>query len=41
MRWELGDGVLLSGLDDGSIDACVSTVVLRAAQYCQVLLRHP
>lgn len=27
--WTLGDGVSLAGLDDGSFDACVSTVVLQ------------
>lgn len=29
VRWELGDGVSLSGLESASVDACVSTVVLQ------------
>lgn len=29
VRWELGDGVSLSGLTAGSFDACMSTVVLQ------------
>jgi SAM-dependent methyltransferase len=29
VRWMLGDGVTLTGCEDGSVDACVSVVVLQ------------
>ena len=29
VRWILGDGVSLAGIEDGSVDACVSVVVLQ------------
>jgi len=40
VRWVLGDGVSLAGIDDESVDACISVVVLQHVPHPSVTLGY-